>query len=95
MMTLFLGLVEAVGTVSPDADGKCERFTLNNLVEAVGIEPTSKNEDFKETTCLVSALISDGKSPTDGLFLIPAYKVSPHRIDIRCDYPTILTPYRT
>jgi hypothetical protein len=26
------------------------------LVEAAGIEPASRNEDFKEPTCLVSAL---------------------------------------
>ena len=58
------------------------------MVEAAGIEPASRNEDFKEPTCLVSDLISDRKPPTDELFLVPAYKVSPLRIDIRNDYPT-------
>jgi hypothetical protein len=58
------------------------------MVEAAGIEPASKDEDFKETTCLVSDLISDRKPPTDELFLVPAYKVSPACIGIQDGYPT-------
>ena len=44
------------------------------MVEAAGIEPASKEEVFKEPTCVVSVLISDGEAPTDRFSATHAYK---------------------
>jgi hypothetical protein len=42
------------------------------MVEAAGIEPASKEETFKEPTCVVSVLISDEETPADGFDLTHA-----------------------
>ena len=62
------------------------------MVEAAGIEPASKEEEFKEPTCVVSDLISDEETPADGFISTHAYWVSPFLIGVWKNYPAIMTP---
>ncbi len=58
------------------------------MVEAAGIEPASKEDDPKKPTCLVSVLLSDEETSTDGFSSTHAYRVSPFPIGVGKDYPT-------
>jgi len=54
--------------------------------------PASKEEEYRKTTCLVGILISDQRSPTDRLSLIPAHSDSPSCMGVQKGYPASMTP---
>jgi hypothetical protein len=43
------------------------------MVEVAGIEPASRKEDPRKTTCLVSVLVSSKGPPADRLSVAPAH----------------------